>query len=205
MIATGSSMKAFAVALGVVRLNEFLSVFLIVRVALRRLDQQLFSLQQGNIISEVTISEVQDNLVALNDKLEDEVKTLNGKLQNINDQAQSLDRRISNISPFSQIGSNNIIHGPQWLTQQPAEHFAIQLTSVTDKNDLYDIAERYNHYLKDELSYFTVKSGQDEKYVLVSGGYTSETEAATVIRRLPRYVNFQRPAMTRMSEIQKQL
>jgi len=137
-------------------------------------DQHISSLQQGNMKSAVTIAEVQDNLVALNDKFEEEVKTLNGKLQNINEQAQSLDGRISNISPFSQIGSNNIIHGPQWLTQQPVEHFAIQVASVTDKNDLYDIAERYNRYLKDELSYFTVNSGQAEKYVLVTGGYTSE-------------------------------
>ena len=101
--------------------------------------------------------------------------------------------------------SNNIIHGPQWLSQQSADHYAVQVASVTDKNDLYDIAERYNHYLKDELSYFTVKSGRTEKYILVSGGYSSETEAASVIRRLPRYVNFQRPVMTRMGDIQKQL
>jgi septal ring-binding cell division protein DamX len=141
----------------------------------------------------------------LNDKLEAEVKTLNGKLLNINDQTQSLDGRINNISPFSQIGSNNIIHGPQWLSQQPADDFAIQVASVTSKNDLYDIAERYNHYLKDELSYYTVESGRSEKYVLVSGGYASERQAAAVIRRLPRYVNFQRPVMVRMGEVQKQI
>jgi chromosome segregation ATPase len=168
-------------------------------------DQHISSLQQGNMKSAVTIAEVQDNLVALNEKLEDEVKTLNGKLQNMNDQAESLDGRISNISPFSQIGSNNIIHGPQWLSQQPADAFAVQVATVSRKNDLYDIAERYNHYLKDELSYYTVKSGQTEKYVLVSGGYASEGQAGAVVRRLPRYVNFQRPFMVRMAELQKQL
>ena len=168
-------------------------------------DQHISRLQQGNMKSAVTIAEVQDNLVALNEKLEDEVKVLNGKLQNLNDQAQSLDGRVSNISPFSQIGSNNIIHGPQWLSQQPADNYAVQVASVTEKNDLYDIAERYNPYLKHELSYFTINSGQSEKYVLVSGGYTSEAEAASVIRRLPRYVNFQRPVMTRMGNIQNQL
>jgi len=168
-------------------------------------DQHISSLQQGNMKSSVTIAEVQDNLAALNDKFEEEVKTLNGKLLNINDQTQSLDGRVSNISPFSQIGSNNIIHGPQWLSQQPVDNYVVQVASVTDKNDLYDIAERYNHYLKDELSYFTITSGQSAKYVLVSGGYTSEAEAASVIRRLPRYVNFQRPVMTRMGDIQKQL
>ncbi len=168
-------------------------------------DQHISSLQQGNMKSAVTIAEVQDNLAALNDKFEEEVKTLNGKLLNINDQTQSLDGRVSNISPFSQIGSNNIIHGPQWLSQQPADNFAIQVATVTSKNDLYDIAERYNPYLKDELSYYTVKSGRSEKYVLVSGGYASERQAAAVIRRLPRYVNFQRPVMARMGEVQKQL
>ena len=168
-------------------------------------DQHISSLQQGNMKSAVTLAEVQDNLVALNDRLDDEVTTLNGKLQAMDDQAQTLDGRISNMSPFSQIGSDNVIHGPQWLAQQPADNFAIQVASVTDKKDLYDIAERYNHYLKDVLSYYTDKSGQAEKYVLVSGGYASEREAAAVISRLPRYVNFQRPALARMAEVQKQL
>ena len=157
-------------------------------------DQQISGLQQDNVKSAVTISEVQDNVVAINDRL-----------QHMNDQADSLDGRISNMSPFSQIGSNNVIHGPQWLAQQPADNYAIQVASVSSKNDLYDIAERYNHYLKDELSYYTVKSGQSEKYVLVSGGYASEREAAAVKWRLPRYVNFQHPAITRMGDVQKQL
>ena len=168
-------------------------------------DQHISGLQQGNMKSAVTIAEVQDKLVALNEKLEDEVKTLNGKLQNMNDQAESLDGRMSNLSPFGQIGSNNIIHGPQWLSQQPADNFAISVAAVTEKNDLYDIAERYNRYLKDELSYYTVKSGQSEKYVLVSGGYAGEREAAAVMQRLPRYVNSQRPYLTRMADVQKQL
>ncbi len=168
-------------------------------------DQHISSLQQGNMKSAVTIAEVQDNLVALNDRLDNEVELLNSKLVNMNDQAESLDGRISNISPFSQIGSNNIIHGPQWLSQQPADHFAVQVAAVASKNDLYDIAERYNHYLKDELSYYKISSGRSEKYVLLSGGYASERQAAQVVRRLPRYVNFQRPVMTRMAEVQKQL
>ncbi len=168
-------------------------------------DQQITGLQQDNLKSEVTISEVQDKLVALNEKLEGEVRTLNGKLQTMNDQADSLDGRISSISPFSQIGSGNVIHGPQWLSQQPADHFAIQVAAVSDKNEMYDIAQRYNHYLKDELSYYTHNSGSGEKYVLVSGGYAGEQEADAVIWRLPRYVNFQRPVLIRMADIQKRL
>jgi septal ring-binding cell division protein DamX len=121
------------------------------------------------------------------------------------DQAQSLDGRISNISPFSQIGSNNVIHGPQWLARQPAESFVIQVAAVADRKDLYAVAERYNHYLKDELSWYAIKSSGSERFVLLSGGYGGEREAATVLRRLPRYVNFQRPVIARMGDIQQRL
>ncbi|UCB54103.1 MAG: SPOR domain-containing protein [Thiotrichales bacterium] len=168
-------------------------------------DQQITGLQQSNLKSAVTISEIQHNLVSLNEKLEGEVKVLNGKLQTMNDQADSLDGRISSISPFSQIGGSNVIHGPQWLSQQPADHYAIQVASVGDKTEMYDIAQRYNPYLKDELSYYTAKSANGDKFVLVSGGYATRTEADAVVWRLPRYVNFQRPAVTRMAAIQQQL
>ena len=166
-------------------------------------DQQITGLQHDNVKSAATLAEVRDNLVALNEKLNGEVSTLNDKLQTMNDQADSLDGRISSMSPFSQIGRSNVIHGPQWLSQQPADQYAIQVVSVADKKEMYDIAQRYNRYLKDELSYYTVKSGQVDRYVLVSGGYATESEADAVLWRLPRYVNFQRPAKTRMSDIQQ--
>jgi chromosome segregation ATPase len=168
-------------------------------------DQQISSLQQDSMKSAITLAEVQDSLVILNDRLDQEVTTLNGKLQNMEDQAQSLDGRISNISPFSQIGSNNVIHGPQWLAGQPADSFVIQVAAVADRKDLYAVAERYNHYLKDELSWYVSKSSGSERFVLVAGGYAGEREAAAVLRRLPRYVNFQRPAIARMGDIQQRL
>jgi chromosome segregation ATPase len=168
-------------------------------------DQHISGLQQRDLESAASLSEVRENLLALNEKLDGDISTINAKLQAVNDQADSLDGRISSISPFSQIGSSNVVHGPQWLAQQSADDYAILVASVTDKSEMYDIAQRYNHYLKDELSYYTVNSGGGEKFVLVSGGYAQERDAAAVIRRLPRYVNFQRPAVTRMAEIQKQL
>ena len=168
-------------------------------------DQHISSLQQEDLKSAVTISEVQDNLVSLNEKLESEVGTLKDKLQAMDDQAQTLEGRISGLSSFSQIGSSNVIHGPQWLAQQPSRHYAVQVASVNNKKDLYVIAQRYNRYLKDELSYYTAGSGDSAKYVLLSGGYASQQQAAAVKARLPRYVNFQRPLVTRMDEVHKLL
>ena len=168
-------------------------------------DQHITGLQQHSQKSALTLAEVQDNLVTLNERLEGEIRVLEGKLQSMNDQAETLDGRISSISPFSQIGGSNVIHGPQWLAQQASGQYAIQVAAVSDKNEMYDIAQRYNHYLKDELSYYTLDTGKGQKYVLVSSGYATENEAKAVIRRLPRYVNFQRPAVTRMAEVQQRL
>jgi predicted nucleic acid-binding Zn-ribbon protein len=168
-------------------------------------DQQLTGLQQHSRKSAVTLEQLEHGLVALNDRVDNEVRVLESKLQTLDDQAQSLDGRISTMSSFSRIGSDNIIHGPQWLAQQPAGNYAIQVATVSDRNDLYAIAKRYSRYLTDTLSYYTVATAQAPQYVLVSGGYGSEQGASGVVRRLPRYVNFQRPEIRRMAEIQKQL
>ena len=168
-------------------------------------DQQLSGLQHGSLKSATMLSEVQQNLVAVSEKLDNEIRALNDRLVTINDQAESLDGRINSLSPFSRIGSDNIIHGSQWLSQQPADSYAIQVAAMAGKNEMYDLARRYNHYLKDPLSYYTVESGNSAQFVLVSAGYANEQEAAAALRRLPRYVNFQRPALSRMADIHEQL
>ncbi len=157
-------------------------------------DQQIAGLQQDDLRSAATLAEVQDNLVAMSEKL-----------QAMTDQADSLDGRISSMSPSSRIGRSNVIHGPQWLSRQPADQYAIQVAAFTDKKAMYDIAQRYNRYLNDELSYYTVKSGLVDKYVLVSSGYATESEADAVLWQLPRRVSFQRPEKTRISEIQQRI
>ena len=168
-------------------------------------DQQLNGLQQSSKTSAVTLEQLELGLVALSDRVEREVRVLENKLLTLDDQAHSLDGRISTLSSSSRIGSDNIIHGPQWLVQQPAENFAIQVVTVNNKHDLYAVAKRYNRYLSDTLSYYAIATPQASRYVLISGGYANEQVAAAVMRRLPRTVNYQRPVIRRMAEIQKQL
>ena len=168
-------------------------------------DQQLNGLQQSSKTSAVTLEQLELGLVALSDRVESEVRVLESKLQSLDDQAHSLDGRISTLSSSSRIGSDNIIHGPQWLAQQPTKSFAVQVVTVGNRDDLYAVAKRYNRYLNDTLSYYTVATPQGSRYVLVSGGYANEQGAAGVLRRLPRTVNYQRPVIRRMAEIQAQL
>ena len=166
-------------------------------------DQQIAGLQQENVTSELSMAEVQDGLITLNEKLQDEVKALNGKIQTMDDQVQSLDGRVNHISPFSKFGKNSVIHGPQWLVQQPAENMVIQVATVADKDELFEIATRYNRYFKGDMSYYTVNTEKGERYVLIYGNFKDTSKASDIIYRLPRYINFQRPVINRLGDIQK--
>ncbi len=169
------------------------------------IDQQITGLQAENQLSSASMSDMQNDLVVLNKKLAAEVNSIEHKMQGMDDQVQSLDGRINDISPFSQFGKNSIIHGPQWLAEQNADSYVIQLASVTDKKELYEIAQRYSHYLKDELSYYTLSNTRGNSYVLVSSGYDSERKAAGTLWNMPRYINHQRPIIVRMSTVQSRI
>ena len=168
-------------------------------------DQQLDGLQQFSNKSTITLEQLEHGLLVLSDRLDNEVRVIKAKQQAVDDHAQSLDGRISAISSSSQIGSDNIIHGPQWLAQQPAENYTIQVATVSNSNDLYAVAKRYNRYLNDTLSYYTVGTARAPRYVLVSGSYGSEQDTSDKVRRLPRTINHQRPVIRRMAEIKNQL
>ena len=165
-----------------------------------------------SVISDVTTElgtfnqHVNQELVALNEKLADEVDVLNDKLtvvnkkvQSLDDQSQSLDGRVSRISPLNDFGGDNTIHGAHWLAEQSADKFVIALASVSNKKEMYEIAMRYNHYLSQPLAYYT----NGGKYVLVYGGFDSGRAASAAMRRMPHYINSQRPAVKSMADIQK--
>jgi hypothetical protein len=52
---------------------------------------------------------------------------------------------------------------------------------------------------------FTVDTGNTRSYVPVSGVYVGEQAAYGFLSHWPRTVNYQRPVVRRMAEIQKQL
>jgi len=132
-----------------------------------------------------------------------ELETINQKLLTVDDQLNSVDGRISHISPFSQFGKDNTIHGPQWLAAQSADRYAIQLTSATSKKELYRIAQRYSYYLKENVSYYMINTAQGHRYVLVYGSFANNAQANSVMWNMPQQINFQRPLISRIGDIQK--
>ena len=174
-------------------------------------DNQVASLQQTQI--SVT-AETKDSLAALENRIErvnatiqDEIKKeiaqVDHTLKNVQDQVQSVEGRINQVSPFSQIGDDNIIHGAQWIAALPQQNFVVQLAYVDNKNTLFEIAQRYNAYLKDSLSSFEVMDNGVKKYVLLSGSFATEQQAVAAVQDMPRYIDRQQPVVRKLESVQK--
>ncbi len=131
-------------------------------------------------------SDVKSDLVDLNQQLRQEVSRLNHQVAGINDQVLSLDSRVSDSVMFERIGDDNILHGEQWLAAQPAGNYVIRIVDVQDKAALYEIAQRYNYYLTDTVSYLAVEQGEKPGYTLLYGNYADESAARNAMEQLPR-------------------
>jgi len=177
------------------------------------LDARVSTAQQTHddelVLLNNTLASLEDKLDVVSSELQDELKKevvmLNLKTKSLQDQVQSVDGRLSQSSPFSLIGSDNVIHGAQWISALPADNFVVQLAYVNTKKELYEIAQRYNYYLKDVLSFFEVKHNGKIKYVLLSGNYSSRVQASTQQQAMPRYINWQKPVVKKLESVQAYL
>ena len=158
-------------------------------------DHKFVSLQQDQIISAQTTN---DSLATLEEK----IAQVNYKVLSMNDQVQSVEGRLSQSSPFSGIGDDNVLHGSQWIAELPKENFVVQLAYTNDKATMYEIAQRYNYYLKDSLSYFEVEKDGLTKYVLLSGNYATQDKALSAIKSMPTYIDMQRPQVKNVETVQ---
>ena len=157
--------------------------------------QQLFTTQKQ-------LAELGGQTTETNSTIQQELSNVNQKLTVIGDQVDSLDGRVTNMRPHRSFGNNNVIHSGQWLTQQPANHYTIHLATVTEKQQLYKLAERYHSQLQDELAYLPVTVNQTQKYALLYGNYPSRHEADTTLNRLPRMIERRRPTVHSMQQVQ---
>ncbi|MCW8852298.1 MAG: hypothetical protein OQK44_06485 [Gammaproteobacteria bacterium] len=174
-------------------------------------DTKITSLQQAQAetssITDGSLTALEDKIDQLNtsmlQEMDKEVALIDDKLKNIQDEVQSVEARFSNDSPFSQIGNDNIIHGAQWINALPAQNFTVQLAFVDTKNAMYELAQYYNTYLRDSLSYFEVADKGITKYVLLSGNYATQQQASAKIESMPRYIDMQKPVVRKLDDVQR--
>jgi len=176
-------------------------------------ESKIMSLQKAQtdftVMADRSLAALESKVESLNanlqTELDKEVVQVDKKILTIQDQVKSIEGRFNNSSPFSQIGDDNVIHGAHWIAAIPKEHFAVQLAYVDSSGIMYELAERYNYYLNNSLSYFEVSDAGKTKYVLLSGDYATEEDANAAINAMPRYIGMQRPMARKLSEIQTYL
>lgn len=151
---------------------------------------------QGQVV------ELDSHVSELGNEIQVELATVNHKLVAIGDQVESLDGRVSNMRPHRTFGNDNVIHGQEWLAQQPADHYTIHLATTADKQELYKIAERYHNRLNDELAYLPVMVDRAQRYALLYGNYKSQNEADATLNQLPRIIQRRRPSVHSMKQVQ---
>ncbi len=135
-------------------------------------------------------------------KLTAQIALLNEKLQTLNDQSQSLNGRLNASSPFQQFADDNIIHGPEWLAKQDSSAFMVKLITVEDKQELYNTADFYSHFLKQKLAFYAVTVADQQRYVLLAGVYTSREKAQQLIEGMPAPSFDEKPSVEVLGTIQ---
>ncbi len=154
-----------------------------------------------------TIAQLKNELANANTALEQQVQEVNAdiqtRLQEMTDQVESIDGRVQYLAPLYNFSSNNTIHGSQWISGLNPEHFSIRIATVSDKQDLYEIAQRYNNYFTQELGYFLTEDG---RYTLIYGGaFEDQAQLAELMRRMPSYMNGERIEAVSNAEVLAQV
>ncbi len=149
---------------------------------INRLSSQITEEQMASQILHSDIKSIQNELTTTKQKLHN----VTTAVVNMNDQLQSVDGRLQYLSPLYNFGTDNTIHGSEWLIKLNEKAWSIKIATVQDKQELYEIAQRYSYYFTKDLGYF-VKGNQ---YTLVYGGdFENKEVTAALLRKMPRFMN----------------
>ena len=149
------------------------------------------------------ILELQSNLNQVKTELQVKTEQINAEIVEMNDQVESLDGRVQYLAPLYNFGSDNTIHGSQWLSSLDKSKMSIKIGTVADKQGMYEIAQRYNHYFTEELAYFKTA---DDKFTLIYGGnFNDQKHIDSTLRKMPRYINHELIGSISNTEILQQI
>lgn len=152
--------------------------------------------------TDAQLVELSKQTIASEQATQQELTDINDRLVTIGDQVDTLDGRVTNMRPHRKIGNDNVIHGSAWVARQPAANHTIHLATVSDKQELYKLAERYHSQLKDDLAYLPVTVRNEQRYALIYGNYSAQADAESALNRLPPMIERHRPSLHSMQQVQ---
>lgn len=173
------------------------------------LESQVKDLELENQAQKTAQEKLTQQAQALQAQVEQQqqqIAALNDKLVEVKDQSETNTGRVNGmVSVLDHFGGDNILHGPEWLAKQEAKNWAIRLTTTSDRQRLYDLAQRYGNRLPEKLAYYPVTENGQTRYALVYGQYPDFAQATQKMFRAPR-INLREPArLERIGDIQAQL
>lgn len=149
------------------------------------------------------ITNLENNIGQVKDEMQQVTDQLKEKVQHMTDQVDSIDGRIQYMNPLYNFGTDNTIHGSQWISELDANLMSIKIATVSNKQELYEIAQRYNNYFTEDMAYFIT---EDKQYTLIYGGkFATEQQINNIIRRMPRYMNNQLISPVSNADVLKQI
>lgn len=87
-----------------------------------------------------------------------------------------------------------------WITAQPGNHYTLQVMTLSNKAGLPRFFKKYAEY-SESLKYYTIRQGDQEKFVLIYGSFASPAEANQFKTLMPG--EFQNAQPIRFKAIQK--
>ncbi|MET0083781.1 MAG: hypothetical protein ABW079_12245 [Sedimenticola sp.] len=131
-----------------------------------------------------------------------ELAKLQEQIETVEEKSDSANGRLSAMAPHRQFGTDSIIHGTTWLAKQDPERYVVRLISANDKEKLYQTAQRWGRYLKEDLAFYETSDAGQRKFVLVYGAFSDAASARKAAQRLPTIDPWQRKQVERMISIQ---
>jgi chromosome segregation ATPase len=167
------------------------------------------ALQSDIVTTNAQLTETNSQLIQIGKKtvetqkiMQSEISNINDRLVTIGDKVDTLESRVTNMHPHKKFGNGNVIHGAEWISKQPISNHTIHLATLSDKQEMYKLAERYHTYLNDDLAYLPVNVNNNQRYALIYGNYSTTTDAQSALNRLPRMIERQRPSVHSMKQVQ---
>ncbi|MEW8505239.1 MAG: hypothetical protein AB2598_00920 [Candidatus Thiodiazotropha sp.] len=148
------------------------------------------------------LGELSNQTAAAHKVMQEEISDINDRLVTMGDQVDTLDGRVTNMRPHRKIGNGNAIHGSAWIAKQPAANHTIHLATVSEKQEIYKLAERYSNHLRDDLAYLPVTIRNTQKYALIYGNFSARSEAESALNRLPPMIERNSPSLHTMQRVQ---
>ena len=139
-------------------------------------------------------SAVNENGAKLND--------LQKTVQELKELQENNRSRMTSMVPGRSYGLDNTIHSPQWLSQQNAAEYVIEVVTVESRQDMFDAAFRWASLLnQSNLSYVEKQVNGKTLYTLIYGTFSDRNQAEKISRYMPVVSFDNQPAVKILSDV----